>query len=51
MPAALDNFPSRKIKLLEPNLANCRSTAYYYIAKLKFNSKKKTYSSVKNSTT
>ena len=26
MPAALDNFPCRKIKLLEPKAANCKST-------------------------
>ena len=35
MNAALDKFPCKKFKLLEPKAANCKSTAYYYIAKLK----------------
>ena len=41
MPSALDNFPYKKIKLLEPKTANCKSTKYYYIAKLKLIHEKK----------
>ena len=46
MPSALDNFPYRKIKLLEPKAANFTSTVYYQIANLKHISRKK-HSSVK----
>ena len=41
MTAALDKFPCKKFKLLEPKAANCKSTAYYYIAKLKLIQEKK----------
>ena len=50
MPAALDNFPCRKIKLLEPKAANCKSTDIINLQTWNLIKEKKTYSSEKSST-